>query len=228
MNIVYSLTRNLYPVLLPSIMSVLEHNPDAKIYIMAETKTIPYDLPKQCEVIHVNPFDYLRIGNPNASNQFSFMAQIRSATSKYIHEDRVIQLDVDTIVTDSLQPMWDMDLGTDLCAMCNEHQTAYRPYGDKYYNAGVMLIDLKRVREEKVDDAMIELLNRQKLPYIDQDAWNIVAKGRIKDLPIRFNESFATGITDAPAVVHYAGYAHHWLAAPRHEYYARYKRYERF
>ena len=41
-----------------------------------------------------------------------------------------------------------------------------------------------------------------------QDAMNKVCAGRIYDLPVRFNEGLACGITNYPAIVHYAGVVH--------------------
>ena len=53
-------------------------------------------------------------------------------------------------------------------------------------------------------------------------------RGRIRKMDTRFNESVATGYTEEPAVVHYAGYNRHWAGnIPRFEFYLRYKQFER-
>ena len=59
----------------------------------------------------------------------------------------------------------------------------------------------------------------------DQDAWNIVGAETAVDLPVRFNETKYTGITDNPAIVHFAGvrdwYNNHKMF--RHKYIEKYQ-----
>ena len=227
MKIVYSLSRNLYQFLLPSIMSLLDHNEVEKIYILALDKELPYELPEQCEVIEANPLEWFDPEGPNWRTQFTPMAMLRAATTKYIKDDKVIQLDVDTIVTDDLSGLWDIDLGTDYCAMVDEKLGQWKPFGEHYYNAGVMLLNLKQIREEKLDDRMIEELNTKQLRFLEQECWNYMAAGRIRELDVRYNECFATGQTEHPAIVHYAGYTHYLHGVPRGEYYDRDRQFEK-
>lgn len=230
MNIVYSLSRNLYPVLLPSIMSALDHNPDARVFVLAVDDRLPYDLPEQCQVIEANPLEWFEPDGPNFVSAFTPMALVRAATPKILKDlDKVIQLDVDTIVTDSLAPLWNTELETNLGACCVEKLGMFRPYGGRYFNIGVLLMNLKQLREEKMDDKMIEFLNTERVPFLEQDAWNFLAGDRIVEVDTRYNECFATGQTDSPAVVHYAGHNPWWTGtAPRSEYYEKYKSFEKF
>lgn len=228
MNVVYYLTRNLYPYLKPAVMSLLEHNPKAKVYVMCEDDEFPYELPKNCKVINISNQEYIKHNSPNWNNWFSWITVTRVATSKFLPKlNKILNLDVDTIVNDDLSELYNMDMDDNYFAMCDEVKGSYKPYGSKYYNAGVCLMNLKQIRKDHADDQMIELLNTRKLNYIDQDAMNIIGKGKIVELPIRFNENRGTGYTDHPAVVHYVAIREHWKPGiHRAEYYQKYKEYE--
>ena len=94
-----------------------------------------------------------------------------------------------------------------------EHLGKFRPYGPKYYNLGVAMLNLREIRESGIDKQLAELLNKEELPYIDQDAWNKLGMERSAELPARYNECFATGRTEHPAIFHYAGILH-WHHEP--------------
>lgn len=229
MNICYFLTRNLYPYLLPSIMSVLEHNKVRKIYIFCEDDRFPYVLPEQCQVINVTDQPWILRSSPNWDSFVTWICAVRSCYTKLLPRvNKIIQLDVDTIVCDSLQPIWDMDMGNKYICACDEKIGHYKiPGHEKYYNIGVAVLNLKQIRADKFDDVLINALNTWHFQYVEQDAWNVLAYDKFIEMPTRYNECFATGASDDPAVVHYAGYRTWWYQnGPRHEYYDRYKQYE--
>lgn len=205
MNVVYAGTRNLYPAMKGAIRSLLEHNPDAKVYILAEDDAVPFDLP--CTVINVSGQTYFPPDNPNMKSQFTYMAMIRLCTPELIQEDRVIQLDVDTIVCDSLEPIWNIDMTGKWVAWCEEKYGRWKPFGEPYYNFGVAVLNLKQMRESNGVKLMVHELNCNQFPFIDQDVMNLYAvPDRCIDLPSRYNESFCCGYSEHPAIVHYAGY----------------------
>lgn len=227
MRVIYSLTPNLYPVLLPSIMSLLDHNEVEKIYILAMDERLPYELPEVCEVIKVDPMDYIKPDSPNIKCVWTPMCLVRLATAKIIPDDKVLQLDVDTIINDSLEPLWNIDLTGNYFAMAKETKADYRPFGENYYNCGVCLINLKKLREDHADDKLLEYINTKKTMCVDQDAINSL--GHIVEFPSRYNECFATGYSENPAIVHYAAISEWWIpiSTPRWSYYGKYEKYER-
>ena len=225
MEVVYTLTDNLHPYLLPSIMSLLDHNKVKKIWIITN-KEIPYKLPKQCEVIIDYPQNYLIAGGANWYTVWTPYALMRVATAKIIPSDKVLQLDVDTIICDSLEELWNTDLeGYDVAAVQEKELKEYL-FDDAYYNMGVLLWNLKELRNSPTVDRMINLLDSTPLPFPDQDAMNLLC--RRKAIPSRYNEIITTGISDDPAIVHYASYNKWWQpGTPRGEYYDKYRKYER-
>ena len=77
-----------------------------------------------------------------------------------------------------------------------------------------MMINLKQIREDRIEDELIRMLNTVKLSYIDQDAWNAVCGSKAEHMEVQYNESFVTGYTEKPAIVHYAG-IRDWQASTR-------------
>lgn len=112
--------------------------------------------------------------------------------------DRVIYLDVDIIVLDSLDPLWEQDLGDHLLgAVTNvfepEHLGRPAELGlggpDAYFNTGVLLLDLARLRRERATQALrrYALEHREQLLWPDQDTFNVVLRGRRLPLDPRWN-----------------------------------------
>ena len=224
-NIVYSLTRNLYPQLKGAIRSLLDHNEDVMIYVLAEDDELPFEIPCRHRIINMSGQKLFPPDGPNMKNGFTYMAMLRAATPLLIPEARVIQLDIDTIVCDSLRPIWELDLSDKWVAWCPEIYGQWKPFGPKYYNFGVAVLNLEQLRRDQAPAYMIRTLNCVQVPFIDQDIMNMFAvPDKTVDLPVRYNESFCCGQTENPAIVHFAGFPG-WAtnpATPRWEYLQKY------
>lgn len=226
MRVVYAASRNLYPYLLPTITSLLDHNNVGKIYLMIEDDELPYAIPKCCEIVNVSGQKYFPKDGPNMRSQFTYLAMLRVCyASLFANEDRLIQLDVDTIVNDDLSILWNMDLTDKWFAAVPEHKGTFKPYGDTYYNMGVAVFNLAQIRQDNIEKTLVEFLNTEAVPYIDQDAWNKYGTEKSVDLPVFYNECIPTGFTNNPIVVHFAGYNAWWLpmVMPGSEYKEPYK-----
>ena len=229
MRIVYAMTRNLYPCFHPTLRSLMEHNDPERVYIMAEDDDLPYPLPDACRVVNVT--DWRRILSPSSPNKrsiFTYMAMLRAAyTEIFPDDDKLLQLDIDTIICDDLNPLWDTDLTGKWFGAVREWEGHYRPFGTpQYYNVGVCLYNLAELRKDGVTEQVLNLINTVFYNCTEQDAFNALAvpAGKVVDLPVRFNESFCCGRTDNPAIVHYAGYSDWWTRKdmPRREYLEKY------
>ena len=212
MNIVYSMTRNVYEWILPSMRSLAEHNPDADVYILAEDDTLPFDLPMPAQIINVSGQGFFRKGSSNYDNMFSYINLLKVVYPQILPFDKVIHLDLDTIICGSLTGLWDTDLSGKWFGAVQEYKGTYRPFGEKYYNMGIAVINLAQMREDGVDMLMQDYLNSGKRKWADQDAWNYygLREDKIVPLDIRWNENCMTGYTDSPAIVHYCSYRDWW------------------
>lgn len=213
MNIVYALTRNYYHKLLPSIRSLMEHNPTAKVYILCEDDTFPLDLPCKAKIINISD-EHQFDNSVNIVNRFGgYINLLKVYYPKYLPRlNKVIHLDVDTIICDSLEPLWKMDVKDKWIAAVPEYTAQHsqlKLYGDIYYNAGVMLINLQQMRKDDIMDTMAKFLIEVRQPFADQDAWNKygIEQDKVAVAPVRFNECISCGFTDNPAIVHYCAFS---------------------
>ena len=203
MNVVYVGTRNLYQAMMPSIRSLLDHNHVDRLYLVIEDDRFPVDIPGvDVRVINVSDQKYFGPDSANIGTRFSYMCMMRVTYADILDCDRVISLDCDTIINDSLEPIYQMDLdGKWFAAVPEPFKTEL--YGRNYYNAGVTVFNLDQMRKDGATAELVDLLNRETLPFIDQDAMSRYPEKSVA-IPVRYNETMFTGRTDHPAVVHYA------------------------
>ena len=57
--------------------------------------------------------------------------------------------------------------------------------GDTFFNSGMMLMNLDKIRAEGIEGKLFEVLRQYE--YTDQDAINHVFRGRILSLPLKYN-----------------------------------------
>ena len=109
---------------------------------------------------------------------------------------RVLYLDSDVIVLRDLRELWDVDLrGAPLAAIAEpegdanafRHQWGLPECNLGYFNAGVLFIDLERVRAERLFTAAIDFVERMQPRFSDQDGLNYALWGRWHPLPIVWN-----------------------------------------
>lgn len=109
---------------------------------------------------------------------------------------KALYLDADTVVLQSILPLYHLKLGDKLLGMAPE-PSIYKKHKEflslaeesPYYNAGVMLMNLSLLREEGMEEKCLRYyqMKEGQLPFNDQDILNMVCKGRIRSLPQRFN-----------------------------------------
>lgn len=222
-NVVYCVTKNYIEKIKPSIKSLREFN-QANIYLVTETDQCDID---GVHVIDIRAQEYFKPNSINYHNFFTYIGLLKVCYQSLLKCDKVIHLDADTIINDSLLDMWTTDLNGKWYGMVEESKGKYKPFGEKYYNAGVMLINLKQLRKDNIQERMVEYLNTVRQPWCEQDAFNKfgLELGKIVDLPVRFNENMMTGTTDHPAIVHYCAISNWWdnRSMPRAEYLSRYR-----
>ena len=110
--------------------------------------------------------------------------------------DRVLYLDCDTVVLQSLKRLWRTELGDCLIGAVMEpsiYPEVKSSIGlgpeDAYYNSGVLLVDLAGWRKEAVQRQLLAFWQEKggQLFASDQDVLNGVLKGRIRTLPPKYN-----------------------------------------
>lgn len=227
MKVAYTVSEKIAPYVHASILSLLEHNDVEKIYIFVESEDCKRALkvPDVCEVINVRNQRYFNKNGINVNEQFPWIARIRICMAKMLkNENLVLYLDADTIICDSLIPIWDTDMEGKWLAMVDEVNGQWHPYGPHYFNCGVMLMNLEQIRKDKIDDEWIHFFDNEYVWLGEQDTFNRFKFDKIVSLPFRYNEFPATGVSDNPAIVHYATYPNWYKdeTIPRVEYLNKY------
>ena len=108
--------------------------------------------------------------------------------------DRMLMIDADTIVVGRIDELADYDLKSYSCAMALEAMPiSYYKYSglglNKLINGGLLLIDLKRWREEEMEKKIIEFLTivRDKNMLTDEDVLSKIFNNKFSVISPRFN-----------------------------------------
>lgn len=125
----------------------------------------------------------------------------RLVLSQLLNVDKCIYLDSDILVTDDLQDLFSVDMDEYYIAGCRDiwidmiseeereerrKRTGQIPSLKEYINAGVMVMNLRKIEEDKLDHIFMRHLEQNYL-FEDQDIINICCYGKIKHLPARWN-----------------------------------------
>ena len=201
---VYSGTKNVYQELLTAAKSLLEHSDVEKIYFLIEDDIFPYELPKEIECINVSNQVYFDKNGPNYDNVCTYMVLLRAAYSKiFPNLDRILSIDMDTIVNENISDLWDLDLTNYYIAAVEETELSEKE--GSYFNMGVAMLNLKKIREDKKDDEMIEAINTYWYRYKEQDCFNEFFRGHALILPSDYNCCMQAAEPQREKITHFAG-----------------------
>ncbi len=138
------------------------------------------------------------------------------------NEDRILYLDCDIIVRKSLSDLYNRDFGNNMVlgvVDCSLKEHSARLGVSKYINAGVLLLNCKKMREEKSVQTIIDWIenNQDKIECHDQDVINAVFDGRIEYVEDIYNaqvkklhDTIFSGIKD-PAILHFISPKKPWI-----------------
>ena len=202
---VYTGTSNLYGGMIAASKSLIANSNVEKIYLLIEDDKFPVKLPDMIETINASKIwqDYISPDSPNMKSRFSYMAVIRPAFCHIFPElDRILSLDVDTMVRSDVSALWDLDLtGYYIAGASEPHHSRD---GIISINAGVVMMNLEMLRDGRADIIM-DCLNRHELNFVDQDAMTCLCQGRILPIDNRYNGTKWTGCRDECFIKHFAG-----------------------
>lgn len=200
-TVVYLGNANVYGMMKLSAKSLLYHSDVDKIYFLIDDDKFPCSLPDKIQCICIRNQKFFRNNCPNLNGFYSYITLLRSVLSKILTEDRVLLLDPDAVVCDSIDKLWDYDISDYYFAAVPETRASTHEL-QPYYNAGVMLMNLGKFRKDRMDDSMIVELNQQFYPHLEQDALNYLCHDHILELPSDFSTSFVTDETNHTVIRH--------------------------
>ncbi|MBE6445119.1 MAG: DUF4422 domain-containing protein [Alphaproteobacteria bacterium] len=168
---------------------------------------------------------------------------------KLIEHDKCIYLDIDTIVLKDLKDLYDTDLEDYYVAACKDPLFTGMTSGDKnlkkyvdnvlrlddyrhYFQAGVMVMNLKKMRENDITNLCLDTLMSVNFRYADQCCLNYLLKNNVKYIDISWNYQvyfqqrqftnlkFHLSVNDLqkyynaylnPRIIHYSGKEKPWF-----------------
>ena len=131
--------------------------------------------------------------DPRYTEAASFRLLLPELLPEY---DSLVYLDCDVIVRQDLAGLYaqtdlgDNYLGVVFEAPIENQAERFRALGcdpRRYFNSGVLLMNLKTMREEKVSRKLLEACKVPYLEFPDQDALNQVCRGRVLPLSPLYN-----------------------------------------
>jgi lipopolysaccharide biosynthesis glycosyltransferase len=154
--------------------------------------------------------------------------------------NKILYLDSDLIVRGSLSDLWNTDLADKALAAVpdcwqDSKSLAVLPAGEKLFNSGVLLINLRFWRQHNVPRQAIEFVKRypEKVQFWDQDALNAILVHRWIELPVCWNAQNEAQWARAsgrekimePAVVHFINADKPWHWSNNHPFKNEYRKY---
>ena len=167
----------------------------------------------------------------------------------FVNFDKILYLDADIIIRRNVADLFNIDIGknllggvidSDFLAQYNGFRPEIKPYVDneiclkdpyRYCQAGVLIFNLKEMRETFSEFELIEVSNNRFFIYGDQDVLNIMCQGRIQYVDMAWNVMHSCGGTRTaiiddfaprdvakayfesrknPFIIHYAGHSKPW------------------
>ncbi len=209
MNIVYASNDNYARHLAVSLCSLLDNNRDFEeiyIYILSmglsdETRdrlhSVVDRFGRKLEIIELGDLKE-RFSYEVDTGGFDISIMARLFVGEVLPEsvDRLLYLDCDTVVLRSLKHLWEIDLKSCMAGAVME-PTIYSEIKEQiglkeeepYFNSGVLLIDMKKWREENAQSQLLNFYQSMggKLFAGDQDTINGALKGQIRPLSPKYN-----------------------------------------
>ncbi len=192
MNVVYSSSDSYAPVAGVSLYSLLCNNKDTEelnIYIVDNniSSNNKEKFQKMCDefgrkLTFVPIADIERLAGTSINIgrwNISTFGRLFEASLLPDDVEKVIHIDCDTMVTGSLQPLWDIDMGNKIvaasleCIGDNYKTEIGLSRNDTYINAGNIMLNLKQIREDNLEEAFKEYIkNHSHLSFVDQAVLN--------------------------------------------------------
>lgn len=200
---VYAGTKNLYSDMATAAKSLANNSSVDLIYFLIEDSEFPYYLPDYIRCIDVSGQKFFSKSGPNVYRLWTWMVLMRAVLSKIFPEhDRILSLDVDTIVKKNIDELWDICPDNKYLAGCIEPSKS--KLNKPYINMGVVVFNLRMLRDTKMDDKIISRLNRDKFNFAEQDCINLLCENFIETIPSIYNSNNYTELCREPKIRHYA------------------------
>lgn len=123
--------------------------------------------------------------------------------------DKALYLDCDIIVQADVSRLFDMDVSGVVLAAAQDDAIPFRA-GHVYFNSGVLLMNMRKWREEKVSEKAIAFVSQNITNFTDQDALNHILRGRFLRVSQAWNKNPAVDKLGNIKIMHFLGGEKPW------------------
>lgn len=130
---------------------------------------------------------------------------------------RIVYFDCDMVINASLKELFYTELGDNVIAGVKDINKRMLEQNPNYINAGMVLFDLEKIREENIEQKFYDYTNEhfETIKVGDQEIINEVLKNRIKIVDDNWNVQSSNFInrssyTSNPKVIHYVARKKPW------------------
>ena len=247
LNVFFAVSKTYAQHFTVALTSLLENNKalNFEIFLIIDKSEISYfNIPVQfiqsCYGIGISIID---TGNVDFSNfkttpDFPKHTYFRLFLADFAPKsvDVALFLDADVIVTGSIAELADIDMNNEYIAAVSETSVKDNVIrlknigstADSYFNAGVILVNIKRWRDEKLSDKFMVIAEQQGdlLEWVDQDILNIYFANRWLPLDKKFNGiHIQRKLSQIPLIIHFNSFSKPWYYVDTHPYKYLYKKY---
>ena len=214
-------------VVIASVLNNVQHNDVLSFYILDggiseenKTKILSLKEIKNCYINFVSVdnklfADYIKI---QTHSYISLPAYYRLKIASLLPDiDRIIYFDCDIVVNSSLAELFTVDMGGCPIAGVKDIDKKKLKKNPSYVNSGMLVMDIKRIREENLEQAFLNYTkeNFENITLGDQEIINEVLKNRIKVLNDEWNVQSSNFVnrssyTNNPKIIHYVSKKKPW------------------
>lgn len=128
--------------------------------------------------------------------------------------EKVLYMDGDIIVQKDLAPIFNEDIEDVYAGVVVDYNNVIDPDSfqkllnvkhKEYFNTGVLLLNLQRMREDHVSELLFQYRTNHNDRYMDQDTFNIVLKENVKYLSFFYNFQYHCWIYNTKKLADYYG-----------------------
>lgn len=184
--------------------------------LLLEDTLKEYNPESSARIIDVTELQHRDFDNArNQKNAYTPYASIRLFLDELDVPEKLIYLDADIMCPGNIKELYEVDVENyEFGAVLDI--VGHKFFPKKYCNSGVLLLNLKKIRETGLFPKAKELIKRRALMMPDQSALNMKCKAKLV-LPYRFNEQRA--IKDDTVIKHFCmGYKWHGILLKRYNY----------
>ena len=210
MNVLFSSDDNYAPLLGVSIFSLLKNNyndfNEINIIILdggiskenqEKIKSICERFPNEITLQFIKYKNLEEIMGMELKATRALSTYARLFTTSFLDNniDKILYLDCDALIVDSLKELWDLNIDDYYCAAVLDATPNYTniflqlPQDLEHFNAGLLLINLKKWRDDNLEEKFYRFIldNNGHVFHNDQGVINVVCQGKILKIHPKYN-----------------------------------------